>query len=235
MSEGLQKGRFIVFEGIDGCGKSTQARLLAARMRELEMPVHETREPTDGVVGRHLREILTGQKCADEKVIAALFAADRLDHILNEKDGLLAILQGGTHVISDRYYLSSYAYQSVHSPLEWIMAMNAQSAAMARPDCHIFIDVSPETAISRIAYRRASTELYETSEHLTATRMQFFEVLNNIRDTDTIAVINGERSEADIAEDVWRTVRTFVGHALPLRREDELVEEEALELYRNGN
>jgi len=211
MSEGLHKGRLIVFEGIDGSGKTTQAHLLAERMQAMQFPVHETREPTTGCIGRLLRDILTGKRTADNRTIAALFAADRLDHLLNEDDGILAKMAAGTHVISDRFYLSSYAYQSVHSPLDWIVALNEQSAALAHPACHIFIDVSPETALTRIAENRQSTELYETSEHLTATRARFFEVFNHVRDNETIAIINGERGAAEIAEDVWQTVRQFLG------------------------
>ena len=93
-------------------------------------------------------QCLTGRMNIDEYSISAMFAADRLDHLQNETDGLCHKIEEGISVISDRYVFSNYAYQSVSVPLEWLVQLNAQAAKLLRPDCHIFIDVDPTTAMA---------------------------------------------------------------------------------------
>ena len=111
-------GLFFALEGIDGSGKSTQLQLLAGRLEAAGIPCLTTREPTDGPIGQLLRQVLTRQLSCDSRVVAPLFAADRLDHILNAGTGVLQALERGITVLSDRYYFSSYAYQGVDLPLE---------------------------------------------------------------------------------------------------------------------
>ncbi|HBA96917.1 MAG TPA: dTMP kinase, partial [Lachnospiraceae bacterium] len=130
------KGHFIVFEGIDGSGKTTQIDLLKKHIEENGFICYKTKEPTDGPVGSLLRQCLAGSVQTDEMTLAALFAADRLDHILNNQNGLLKKLDEGISVISDRYILSTYAYQSVRVPLDWVMALNSMAAGKIHPDCH---------------------------------------------------------------------------------------------------
>ena len=109
-------GRFIVLEGIDGAGTTTQCARLAARLRAGKAPVRTTREPSDGPVGATIRQILAGRvvgaggRAPGWATMALLFAADRADHIDAEIEPFLST--GGT-VISDRYDASSLAYQSV--------------------------------------------------------------------------------------------------------------------------
>jgi len=211
LNPGQNTGCFIAFEGIDGCGKSTQARRCAARMRGAGLKVMETCEPTEQPVGRLLREYLSGTYQADDEVLAMLFAADRLDHLLQPDDGVLARLAAGIHVVSDRYYLSSYAFQSLRLPLEHVRALNARSAAIAKPACHVFIDVSPETALARIRHTRQTQELYETLETLTAVRKSFFKVIPLLQEEETIIVVNGERDEDAIADSIWKSLSDILG------------------------
>ena len=142
-----KRGHFFVFEGIDGSGKTTQIHLLQKRIEQQGVRCMETKEPTDGPIGSLLRQCLTGRMNIDEYSISAMFAADRLDHLQNETDGLCHKIEEGISVISDRYVFSNYAYQSVSVPLEWLVQLNAQAAKLLRPDCHIFIDVDPTTAM----------------------------------------------------------------------------------------
>ena len=123
MSE--KKGSFIVFEGIDGSGKTTQINLLKQKIEALNIKCLETREPSDGPIGVMIRQCLTGRMQMDEAALAALFAADRLDHINNGTNGLKNKLEDGICVISDRFVLSNYAYQSVKAPLDWVMNLNS--------------------------------------------------------------------------------------------------------------
>ena len=228
MSSESKKGRFIVFEGIDGSGKTTQCRLLCEKIRAAGQALHVTKEPTDRPIGTLLRQFLENKYKTDERAMAMLFAADRLDHIVNDQNGLLPIIQNGVHVVSDRYYLSSYAYQSVSMPMPWVLAINAQNAALLRPSCHVFIDVSPETAIARLRQSRPDIQLYETMDHLALVRKSFFDVFARVKDEETIVVVNGERPEAEIAADIWKTVTEQIGIKKPHRAEDELVSEDVM-------
>ena len=119
-----QKGNFIAFEGIDGSGKSTQIGLLAERLKKEGVCCYTTMEPTNAPVGSLVRQVMTGRIRMDNKAIAALFAADRLDHLLNEVDGIASKIEEGTTVLTDRYYFSSYAYHSVDVPMEWVIRAN---------------------------------------------------------------------------------------------------------------
>ena len=146
------RGCFFALEGIDGSGKSTQLPLLARRLEEAGFPCLQTREPTDGPVGSLLRRVLTGQVTCDSRVAAPLFVADRLDHLLRPEDGLLAVLEGGTTVLCDRYLFSSYAYQSVDLSLDWVIGANRPCADLLRPDATLFLDVEPELALARSGF-----------------------------------------------------------------------------------
>ena len=116
---GQTTGRFLALEGIDGSGKSTQLQLLLERLRARGVECCGTREPSDGPVGAMIRQILTGRVTADNRVIAGLFAADRLDHLVNRRDGILEQVRSGVTVVTDRYYFSSYACCGRTPPSSW--------------------------------------------------------------------------------------------------------------------
>ena len=123
------KGKFIVFEGCDGSGKSTQLKLLASYLESKGEEVYLTREPTDSPFGSLIHSCLTGRIVTDEHTIAALFAADRLDHIHNALNGILRKLEEGVTVLCDRFYLSSFAYNGGFAPLEWVISLNTPAMA----------------------------------------------------------------------------------------------------------
>lgn len=200
------KGRFIVFEGIDGCGKTTQISLLKKRIEQNGSRCFETKEPSDGPVGSMIRQCLTGRIKVDESTLAALFAADRLDHINNTTDGLSLKLNDGINVISDRFILSTYAYQSVRVPLDWVMNMNSLSASSCKPDYHIFIDVEPDVTLERMSKGRFHTELFENKKRLTEVRNKYLELINKLKDTENIIIVDGNQDIDDISEEIWSTV-----------------------------
>ena len=204
MSE--KKGSFIVFEGIDGSGKTTQINLLKQKIEALNIKCLETREPSDGPIGVMIRQCLTGRMQMDEAALAALFAADRLDHINNGTNGLKSKLEDGICVISDRFVLSNYAYQSVKAPLDWVMNLNSQALKILRPDCHIFIDVSPEITLERMAQGRFQTELFENKTRLTQVREKYLELIEKLRQTENIIIIDGNNSIDEIAANIWKKV-----------------------------
>lgn len=159
----LPPGSFIVLEGIDGAGTTTQTARLSARLSELGHRAHATCEPSRGPLGQYLRAVLTGADGAPRlgwESLALLFAADRLDHVQREIEPLLA---SGTTVVSDRYDLSSLAYQSATAPegeavLPWIRALNQRAR---RPDLTLVLEVAPELAAERRSVRGGAPELFD--------------------------------------------------------------------------
>ena len=203
-------GYFFALEGIDGSGKSTQLKLLAQRLEKEGFPCRTTCEPTDGPIGKLLRQVLTGQIKCDNRVVAPLFAADRLDHLLNGDSGLCAAVEHGITVLSDRYYFSSYAYQSVDLPLEWVVEINRPCAGLLRPTATLFIDVSPALALERITQNRPGTELFETMDRLTRTREQYFKAFALEQNRERIILIPGDQTIGQVAAAIWDAVSTLL-------------------------
>lgn len=199
-------GKFIAFEGIDGSGKSTQIKLLAEKLKERELAHYITMEPTDSPIGSLIQQILTGRVKTDNKVVAALFAADRLDHLLNDVNGIKEKVDAGTIVLSDRYYFSSYAYQCVDMPMEQVIAFNQPSSEILRPDLNIFIDIDAETAMERIMKNRYQVELFEKKSRLERTREGYMEAFERMKGIEKIVMINGSQTIEDVALQVWEAV-----------------------------
>jgi len=207
----MKQNMFIALEGIDGSGKSTQTRLLAEKLAEAGHKVHTTFEPSDGTIGSMVRSILKGNIKADNRTIAALFLADRLDHILNEANGLLKKLADGYTVITDRYYFSSYAYHGTHMDMNWVIDCNSMCAQLLKPDLNIFIDVPPEISMQRINANRQNTELYETLDNLTSVRTKYFEAFELMAGKENISITDGNRRPEEIHTDIWKTVQQYAG------------------------
>ena len=203
-------GQFFALEGIDGSGKTTQLKLLAQRLEAAGVPCLITCEPTGRPIGKLLRQVLTGQVECDSRAAAPLFTADRLDHLLNKEEGLCQAVEAGLTVLSDRYYFSSYAYQSVDLPLEWVIEANRPCAQLLRPTATLFIDVSPELALARIAQNRERTDLFETRERLTRTREQYFKAFALEKDQETVIFIHGDRDVDAVSEEIWQAVSTLL-------------------------
>lgn len=205
----VKKGKFIAFEGIDGSGKSTQIRLLANKLKEIGIYCYTTMEPTDSPIGSLIHQIMTGRIKTDNKVIAGLFVADRLDHLLNDVNGVLPKIMEGTTVITDRYYFSSYAYHSVDMPMDWVIQANAQSKELLQPTITIFIDVNPDNAVERIAKNRFHQELFEKKSRLIKVREKYLEAFEKLKDEENIVIIDGNRSQEEIAEEIWDKVKSY--------------------------
>jgi dTMP kinase len=204
-------GRLIVIEGLDGAGTTTQVRRLVEHLTAQGNPAHGTREPSDGPVGRLIREMLTGSHAIEGQKLSQgtfglLFAADRLDHMQREVEPKLA---SGVTVVSDRWYHSSLAYQGTGADRDWIAMLNARAR---RPDVTIFLAVRPEVAAQRRAAARRKEELFEDL------RMQQ-EVDAGYRATiaellaagERIETIDGELSEDQVFAAITRIVGAVVG------------------------
>ena len=206
-----KRGRFIVFEGLDGSGKSSQLRLLGEYLKESGQNVLETLEPTSGPVGSLLRQILTGRMRADPHTIALLFAADRSDHLFQQQDGLLARLAGGMTVLCDRYYLSNYAYQAEHVSLDALIEFNRHNTRNLRPDLTLFLDLPVEVSLERIRKNRVSVELFEKEENLRKVRDFYHQAIERLASEENIRIINADRSVDEIAADIRQIVGELPG------------------------
>lgn len=200
-----RKGKFIVFEGLDGSGKSTQIRRAEQYLSKRGFDVRRMSEPQeDRPTGRLLREILSGKERSDPRLPAAMFAADRIDHI-TRRGGILDLLDSGKCVLSDRFYLSSYAYNSLSVDLDWVISLNSQAAAICRPDLHIFIDVPVEVALSRLANRK-SKEIYEKRETLEKIFVNYHNLIQTLSCEENVVVIDGTGDQDDVFESVKAAV-----------------------------
>lgn len=205
-----RKNLFIALEGIDGSGKSTQTKLLTEKLTGQGHKVYSTFEPTDNQIGKLIRNILKGNAKADHRIIAGLFVADRLDHLLNEEYGIVKKLDEGFTVITDRYCFSSYAYQGTHMNMDWVIQANAMSAEILRPDINIFIDVSPEISMQRVHANRDNIELFETLDNLKLVRAKYMEAFEKLRSVENIFMVDGNRSPEMIAHDIWQKIASML-------------------------
>lgn len=202
-------GRFVVIEGIDGSGTTTQTELLAKRLRKEGRAVRETAEPSSGPIGALIRQVLTGRivgaggLAPGWETMALLFAADRMDHVETE---IVPFLQNGGVVLSDRYDASSLAYQSVMSgrggkdAVEWIRALNRYAR---RPDLTIVLEVAPDVAAERREARGEAAQLYEQNE-LQIALAAFYKDLSKHLPQDRVAHVDGAQSVETVAEAVYR-------------------------------
>lgn len=207
-----RKNLFIALEGIDGSGKSTQTKLLTEQLSNRGHKVYRTFEPTNNQIGKLIRDILKGNARADHRVIAGLFVADRLDHLLNEEYGIVKKLEEGYTVVTDRYLFSSYAYQGAHMSIDWVIQANAMAAEILRPDVNIFIDVAPEVSMHRVHTNREHVELFETLDGLKLVRSKYLEAFEKAGSAENIFRVDGNRSPDLIAHDIWQKVQSMLGH-----------------------
>lgn len=194
-----ERGKFIVFEGIDGCGKTTQIKLLERLMKVKNIPVYVTKEPSNGPYGQLLRRIIDKKVSPpDSRWLLNLFAADRIDH-LTKDGGIISMLEKGINVVCDRYYLSSYAYnQNENIGVDDITEANSKARQLLKPDVHIFIDMSTNTAINRIKNTRSQFDLFETESKLNLTEEKYREIIKKMTDDENIFIVDGDRDIHDV-------------------------------------
>ena len=203
--------KFIVIEGLDGSGKSTQIALLAERLRVLGRRVAVTAEPTDSALGGIIRDALRGGAPRTDSELAALFLADRVAHNVNPVWGIEKLLADGCDVVCDRYYYSSLAYQGTRTDEEWVYAMNLRCPNIRRPDLCVFLNLDPERACDRMRGARTHAELYEHAEALRRTGASYEAVFRRLRaEGETIHVINAAHPVDEVADAVFAAVRALL-------------------------
>ncbi len=201
----MTTGRFIALEGIDGAGTTTQLERLAAHYGAR---LHATREPSTGPIGREIRRHLAGPVeglALDPAALALLFAADRLDHLRREIEPALA---RGVHVVSDRYVLSSLAYQTLGVAREHVARWNELARA---PDLTIFVDVSADVAEGRRQQRGGPAEIFEEHALQRRVREAYRDEAEHLRAAGApVVIIDGSRPIDAVFADVLRAVETCV-------------------------
>lgn len=196
---------FIVFEGIDGSGTSTQIKKLVER--DLNKFV-ATAEPTKKETGLFLRKMLGGDFSVDSKTAAYLFAADRCEHIFG-KDGVIDLLNQGKIVVSDRYFFSSLAYQSVSCGNELPRLLNSQ---FPLPEILFYFYIDPEISLKRVEDRNEKKEIYEKIDYQKKTAALYEEVINEyskpeLKDEMKIIKIDASKSIEEISQIIWQNVQ----------------------------
>lgn len=221
-----------MLEGIDGSGKGTQIETLCRGIREAPaefgvpegVPITATREPTDGRIGRLIREYLKGADTIDPRALALLFTADRIENL---ERVVVPRLQGGGIVVSDRYAYSTIAYQGAgKADMEWICTLNRD---VITPDLIIYIDISPNEAIKRI-YDGASIRANQEKEifekkpaFLDEVRRIYLEITGHRLKVSgrygfldaRFEVVDGAQLPDDVSAQIRRSVREIVGGRIP--------------------
>jgi dTMP kinase len=189
-----KKGIFIVIEGLDGSGKTTQAGLLAKKLSQ-KYNVLLTAEPSRGKIGTFIRQgCLYEEKRLPTEAEALLFAADRIEHMQKE---VKPALDEGKIVICDRYVYSSLAYQgSAGLSLDWIETINARAL---QPDFSVFIDVDPECVLERLKRKKSVMETIETQRKVREVYLKFVEKSELIR-------VDGDKPKEAVADELYAVV-----------------------------
>lgn len=178
-----RRGLFVVTEGIDGSGTSTQARAVAQALRARGRTVEECFEPTKGPIGALLREFLAGRAkltdkdAVDRRILAMLFAADRAHHLDREGDGIEHLRHRGTDVVCARYVLSSLAYEGDRpDELAEIRRLNQPFAV---PDLTVLLECPVEIALGRITSTRTGVDIFENRAELTRVKANYEAVIRD--------------------------------------------------------
>jgi dTMP kinase len=196
-----KKGVFIVIEGLDGSGKTTQSKILANKLSENHKVLY-TAEPSHGKVGTFIRnECLYEEKRLPTEVEALLFAADRVEHLQTE---LAPALSEGKIIICDRYIYSSLAYQgSAGLSLDWIKTINARAL---EPDFALYIDVPPERVLERLQRKKSVMETLETQRKVREIYLKYVEKGELIR-------IDGDKNKDAVAQELLLKVLSLLKKA----------------------
>lgn len=207
----MNKGKFIVIEGLDGTGKTTHSKIICDKLSALGRKVKVQSEPTCHEFGKMCREALSGKRKCEKSQLALLFTLDRIDHNKNKEDGIEKLIDEGVDVISDRYYYSTFAYQGIDVGVDWLEKINLECSDIRKPDLCIFLDLKPEISMNRInAARDASQiEIYENLEYLTKIRQRFYDVFGNLKNENIVTVCADDTIE-NVNEKIFSEIKKII-------------------------
>lgn len=196
------KGKFIVFEGLDGSGSTTQAAKLAAFLKSQKRQVHHTKEPTNYLIGGLIRSWLASDWSSSPVCLQLLFTSDRAHHLEKE---IIPLLKKGVDVVCDRYFLSTLAFGATEiNDRRWLADINKN---FLLPDITFLLRVRPRVCLDRISEGRHHFELFEREGllKLVAKNYQDF-----AKDFTNIVSVDGERSEDIVAAEIEGIVKRRV-------------------------
>jgi|AntRauTorckE6833_2_1112554.scaffolds.fasta_scaffold68344_1 dTMP kinase len=194
-----RQGKFIVFEGLDGSGQSTQISLLEKYLKDKKIKVHTTSEPSGNLLGGLIRSILAKQWKLSNTGIQLLYAADRAHHLESE---IYPAIEKGNHVISSRYFFSTFAFGSLDNDLEWLEKINKK---FPNPDLVIFVRVSPKECMKRINSSRFRKEFFEEEKKLEKI-IKVYDKISKSKKYKNFYTVDGERSIEEVFKDVVKIV-----------------------------
>lgn len=207
----MKRGLFIVFEGIDGSGTSTQATLLRDRLLREQGQTVLTSEPSEGPIGNMIRQGMKGRiKFANDaeyfdRQMAYLFAADRFDHLNNDVDGVLNFTAKGVHVVCTRYFFSSYAYHCHDEDSSaFVRTLNE---AFPNPDLVIYLDNSVQQSMQRMA-NRSHKDAYENEAKLTRVALNYKRIFAEY--TGATITLNAQEKAEELHEKIYAKVRVML-------------------------
>ena len=199
MKKNIYPGKFIVLEGLDGSGTTSQLKFLSQYLKKEKKKVHLTREPTQYLIGGLIKSWLANDWKSTPECLQLLFTADRAYHLDKE---IIPLLKKGITVISDRYFFSTLAYGLLEiKDKKWLFDINKR---FIFPDIVIFVDASPEICIERIARDRFSVELFEKVEKLEKVRKGYLEIFKKFKN---IYIIDGNKSIKDVSCDIKKVMK----------------------------
>ena len=200
MLDNPYKGKFIVFEGLDGSGQTTQVKLLAEFLKNLpaqagnKFKVLTTKEPTlDSKAGKLIRAVLDKKEKIPPKKLQELYAQDRKEH-LNKV--IIPNLKKGKIVISDRYFFSSFAYGSLAVPLSYLLKINDK---FLLPDITFFINTKPRTSFLRIKKRGKKQTFFEVENKLRKVYQNHKKIFKKFKN---VIFIDGEKSILKVHQEI---------------------------------
>ena len=196
---------FVVFEGLDGAGTTTQIKRLAEKFEKNGRKVFLTHEPTDNPIGRVVRDVLQHKFRTTPAALALLYASDRDDHLKNPVYGIERQISEGKIVLSDRYFYSSIAYQGVDLDVDFVKSINPFPHA----GFLIFIDTSAESCMKRIEKRGEEKELFEKYEFLKKVRENYLKQLESVPEGTNVLVLDGELSIDEIEKRIWDWISPY--------------------------
>lgn len=203
MRKNPHKGKFIVLEGLDGSGQSTQVERVTATLLKKGVRVFTTKEPTNDVVGLLIREILRLKKKVHPRTLQRLFVADREEH---QQKVVIPHLKHGVNVISDRYAFSTVAFGSLAISRLDLLIWNED---FLMPDLTIILKVSPEICVERMRESRTELELFEEVEKLGKV-WETYEWLAK-KFGQNVVIVDGERDEEEITQEILDIIQARLG------------------------
>lgn len=200
--------KFVVFEGIDGAGTSTQMRLLAER--DSGKKIAFTAEPTERPTGKFLRQILAGKEKVSPQTAAYLFAADRAEHLWGQ-GGIVDQTKNGLTVVSDRYLFSNLAYQGVTCGEDLPKTLNSP---FPLPQLLFFFDISAQKSLERVEKRGEAKEIYENEKFLSDTASRYRAIIDQYKKLENsgmrIVELDATLPKEKISDLIWKEILPII-------------------------